>query len=191
MGTGALVAFTAVSAGMSIVQGIQESSARTEAGIAYMKQAQIAKRENELAIRQKQRDIDETAARQVMAMAKNGMDTGRGTPLEILHKTAVLGQEEIDALKLSGAAQVDYYKSLGNQQFNSGRNAILGGYADALTTVVTTGIKMKTNGLIKDKVTPTASNTSDSISWGKAESGYTVGTSKNGKIYAGLSSGLA
>ena len=128
MSTGALVALTAVSAGMSIVQGVQQNSADTEAGIAYMRQAQIARTENELAIQQKQRDIDKTAARQVMAMAKNGMDTGRGTPLEILHETAVLGQQEIDMLRLQGDAQVKYYQSLGKQQFNKGRASLLGGY---------------------------------------------------------------
>lgn len=115
MSTGALVALTAVSAGMSIVQGVQQHSANTEAGIAYMRQAQIARNENDLAIQQKRREIDKVAAQQVMAMAKNGMDTGRGTPLEILHETAFLGQQEIDALRLQGNAQVGYYQSLGKQ----------------------------------------------------------------------------
>lgn len=185
MSTGALVAFTAISAGMSIVQGIQQNSASTSAGIAYMRQAQIAKAENELSIRQKQREIDKTAAQQVMAMAKNGMDTGRGTPLEILHETAVLGQEEIDALKLQGQAQVGYYTALSNQQFNNGRTALLGGVSDALTTVVTTGIRSKTAGIITE-----ASASADSISWGTAADGSTIGTSGT-KIYAGLSSGLS
>lgn len=184
MSTGALVALTAVSAGMSIVQGIQQNSANTEAGISYMRQAQIAKRENELAIQQKQREIDKTAAQQVMAMAKNGMDTGRGTPLEILHETAVLGQQEVDALRLQGEAQYSYYQSLGNQQFNNGRNALLGGFTDALTTVANTGIKMNTAGLIK------TTNTTNNVTYGKTASGSTVGTDNNGNIYASLSSGL-
>ena len=184
MSTGALVALTAVSAGMSIVQGIQQNSANTEAGISYMRQAQIAKRENELAIQQKQREIDKTAAQQVMAMAKNGMDTGRGTPLEILHETAVLGQQEVDALRLQGEAQYSYYQSLGNQQFNNGRNALLGGFTDALTTVANTGIKMNTAGLIK------TTNTTNNVTYGKTASGSTVGTDSNGNIYASLSSGL-
>ena len=147
MSTGALLALTAVSAGMSIVQGIQQSSANTEAGIAYMKQAQIAKTENELAIQQKRREIDKVAARQVMAMSKNGMDTGRGTPLEILQETAFLGQQEVDALRLQGEAQVGYYNALGKQQFNNSRAALLGGASDALTTVVGTGINMRTAGI--------------------------------------------
>jgi len=186
MSTGALVALTAVSAGMSIVQGIQQNSANTEAGISYMRQAQIAKRENELAIQQKQREIDKTAAQQVMAMAKNGMDTGRGTPLEILHETAVLGQQEVDALRLQGEAQFSYYQSLGNQQFNNGRNALLGGFTDALTTVVNTGIRMNTAGLIK-----TTNNTNNSkVTYGTTADGSKVGTDNNGNIYASLSSGL-
>lgn len=194
MSTGALVALTAVSAGMSIVQGVQQNSADTETGIAYMRQAQIARTENELAIQQKQRDIDKTAARQVMAMAKNGMDTGRGTPLEILHETAVLGQQEIDMLRLQGDAQVKYYQSLGKQQFNKGRASLLGGYADALTTIAATSIKMKTSGIGADS-TAKASN---GISWGKTASGSVVGTStkktlfgSKTSIYAPLSSGSA
>lgn len=195
MSTGALLALTAVSAGMSIVQGIQQNSANTEAGIAYMRQAQIARTENELAIQQKRREIDKVAAQQVMAMAKNGMDTGRGTPLEILHETATLGQQEIDMLRLQGKAQVDYYQSLGNQQFNNGRAALLGGASDALSTVANMGIKMNTAGLVKGTNTANAKN----ISWGTTASGSKVGTQSTAtlfggvktKVYAPLSSGLS
>lgn len=151
MSTGALVALTAVSAGMSIVQGIQQNSANTEAGISYMRQAQIAQQENQLAIKQKQREIDQVAAQQVMAMAKNGMDTGRGSPLEILYETAALGQQEVDSLRMSGHAQVSYYKSLGNQQFNNGRAAVLGGFSGALGTIATTAVSSNTAGLKSNK----------------------------------------
>lgn len=194
MSTGALLALTAVSAGMSVVQGIQQQSACNEAGMAYMQQAQVAKRENELAIQQKQREIDKTAARQVMAMAKNGMDTGRGTPLEILQETAFLGQQEVDALRLQGEAQVGYYNALGKQQFNNGRTALLGGMSDALTTVATTGIKMSTNN-----IGTTGSSAKSGVSWGTTASGSTVGTKSSWslfggtktQIYAPNSSGLA
>lgn len=186
MSTGALVALTAVSAGMSIVQGVQQHSANTEAGIAYMRQARIARNENDLAIQQKRREIDKVAAQQVMAMAKNGMDTGRGTPLEILHETAFLGQQEIDALRLQGNAQVGYYQSLGKQQFNNGRNALLGGFTDALTTVATTAMSAKAAGLKMGGGTTKAAN----ISWGQTASGSKIGTSGN-SIYAPLSSGIS
>lgn len=186
MSTGALVALTAVSAGMSIVQGVQQHSASTEAGIAYMRQAQIARSENDLALQQKRREIDKVAAEQVMAMAKNGMDTSRGTPLEILHETAFLGQQEIDALRLQGNAQVGYYQSLGKQQFNNGRNALLGGFTDALTTVATTAMSAKAAGLKMGGGTTKATN----ISWGTTASGSKVGTSGN-NIYAPLSSGIS
>ena len=195
MSTGALVALTAVSAGMSIVQGIQQHSANTEAGIAYMRQAQIARNENDLAIQQKRREIDKVAAQQVMAMAKIGMDTGRGTPLEILHETAVLGQQEIDMLRLQGNAQVSYYQSLGKQQFNNGRNALLGGFSDALTTVATTAMSAKAAGLKMGGGTTKAAN----VSWGTTASGSSVGTSSTAtlfggvktNVYAPLSSGLS
>lgn len=195
MSTGALVALTAVSAGMSIVQGIQQHSANTEAGIAYMRQAQIARNENDLAIQQKRREIDKVAAQQVMAMAKNGMDTGRGTPLEILHETAVLGQQEIDMLRLQGNAQVSYYQSLGKQQFNNGRNALLGGFTDALTTVATTAMSAKAAGLKMGGGTTKAAN----VSWGTTASGSSVGTSSTTtlfggvktNVYAPLSSGIS
>lgn len=186
MSTGALVALTAVSAGMSIIQGVQQNSASTEAGIAYMQQAQIARTENELAIQQKQREVDKVAARQVMAMAKNGMDTGRGTPLQILQETAFLGQQEIDALKLQGNALVGYYSALGEQQFNNGRAALLGGASDALATVVGTGINAKTAGLGGSSTS--TKNTMNTIqntqrTWGRGsyktgiEYGYTGGLS--------------
>lgn len=191
MSTGALLALTAVSAGMSIVQGVQQNSAHTEAGMAYMRQAQIAQRENELAIRQKQREIDRVAAEQVMAMAKNGMDTGRGSPLQILQQTALLGQEEVDALRLQGEAQVGYYNALGQQQFNNGRAAVLGGFTDAMTTVASMGIKMKTSGLISDTSTNTTKATKERVKWGKSDSGQKIGSTKSGKIYAGNSTGLS
>ena len=168
MSTGALLALTAVSAGMSIIQGVQTNSASTEAGIAYLRQAQIAQAENELEIAQKQREIDQTAAQQVMAMAKNGMDTGRGSPLEILQATAFYGQQEIDALKLSGQADVEYYTALANQQFNNGRTALLGGFADALTTIATTSINY--------------ASTKSKTSTGSSSSGTSSGIKTSGGI---------
>ena len=78
MATGALVAFTAISAGASIYKGIQANAAYSEQGTMLMQQAMIAKRENDLLIQQKQREIDKTAARQVMAMSKNGLVTSAG-----------------------------------------------------------------------------------------------------------------
>lgn len=147
MATGALVAFTAISAGASIVKGIQSNSAATDQGIAYMRQAQIAQYENQLAVKQKQREIDKAAARQVMAMSKNGMDTSSGSPLEILYETMTLGQEEVDALKAQGAAQVNKYTSEANASFKSGRAALIGGAADAVTTVASAYLKGSQNGL--------------------------------------------
>lgn len=140
MATGALVAFTALSAGMSIYQGVQQNSAYTEQGINLMKQAQIAKQENEYAVRQKQREIDKAAARQVMAMSRNGLNTSAGSPLEILYETYTLGREEVDALKRQGQAQVWKYSTDANTSFNNGRSALLGGAANALTTIVSTGM---------------------------------------------------
>lgn len=185
MSTGALVALTAVSAGMSIVQGLQQNSASTEASRAYYKEAQVARAENELAIQQKQREIDKVSAQQVMAMAKNGMNTGMGgTPLQILQETAFLGQQEVDALRRQGEAQVGYYSALGKQQLNNGRTAVLGGWANALTTVATVGVKMKSNGLLPD------APKTEKISWGKSSSGFKIGSTKSGKVYAGLSTGM-
>lgn len=146
MATGALVAFTALSAGMSIYQGVQQNSAYTEQGINLMKQAQIAKQENDYAIRQKQREIDKAAARQVMAMSKNGLNTSAGSPLEILYETYTLGQEEVDALRRQGQAQVWKYSTDANTSFNNGRSALLGGAANALTTIASTGMGIYARG---------------------------------------------
>lgn len=147
MATGALVAFTALSAGASIVKGIQQNSAYTDQGIALMKQAQIAQYENNLAIKQKQREIDKAAARQVMAMSKNGMDTSAGSPLEVLYETATLGAEEVNALRLQGQAQVYKYQTDANTAFKSGRSALIGGAANAVTTIASTAIGGYANGL--------------------------------------------
>lgn len=138
MATGALVAFTALSAGASIVKGIQANSAYSDQGIALMKQAQIAQQESEYAALQKQREVDKTAARQVMAMAKNGVVTSAGSPLEILYETMTLGQQEVDAIRRQGAAQADLYRTNANTAFNNGRSSLFGGAADALTTIGTT-----------------------------------------------------
>lgn len=139
MATGALVAFTALSAGMSIYQGVQQNAAHTEQGINLMKQAQIAQQENAYAVRQKQREIDKAAARQVMAMSKNGLNTSAGSPLEILYETYTLGQEEVDALKRQGQAQVWKYTTDANSSFNSGRSALIGGAANAISTIASKG----------------------------------------------------
>lgn len=141
MATGAMVAFTALSAGLSIYKGVQENAAYTEHGINLMKQAQIAQQENAYAVRQKQREIDKAAARQVMAMSKNGLNTSAGSPLEILYETYTLGQEEVDALKRQGQAQVWKYSSDANTSFKKGRSALIGGVAEGIATIGTTGLK--------------------------------------------------
>ncbi len=163
MATGALVAFTALSAGAQIVKGIQQNAAYTEHGIALMKQAQIAQYENSLAIKQKQREIDKVAARQVMAMAKNGMDTSAGSPLEILHETAELGQEEVDALRLQGRAQINKYRSDANTAFNSGRSALIGGAVGAVSSIANTAIGGYTNGIWGGAANKATSSVSGSL----------------------------
>lgn len=163
MATGALVAFTALSAGASIVKGIQQNSAYTDHGIALMKQAQIAQYENDLAIRQKQREVDKAAARQVMAMAKNGMDTSAGSPLEILHETATLGQEEVNALRLQGQAQVYKYRTDANTAFNSGRSALIGGAANAVSSIASTAIGGYANGIWGGTASKATSSASGSL----------------------------
>ncbi len=188
MATGALVAFTALSAGASIVKGIQANSAATDQGIALMKQAQIAQYESNYAASQKQREVDRAAARQVMAMSKNGLNTSAGSPLEILYETMTLGQDEVNAIKRRGAAQVDMYMTKSNNAFKSGRSSLLGGAADAITTIGTAYIGGAQAGLW-GKAGSTAK--SSGISWGKAASGAKIGTNSSGNIFAGLSSGLA
>jgi len=144
--TGAMVAFTALSAGMSLYSGIRQSSAYSEYGTNLMKQAQIAQMENQYNVARKQRAIDQAAARQVMAMSKNGLDTSAGSPLEVLYNTYELGKQEVDALKRQGQAQVWKYTSEANQAFRGGRSALLGGVGNALSSIGTmaTGIYART-----------------------------------------------
>ena len=182
MATGALVAFTALSAGASIVKGIQANSAYTDQGIALMKQAQIAQYENELAIKQKQREIDKAAARQVMAMSKNGIVTSEGSPLEILYETMTLGQEEVDALKRRGAAQVDMYRTNANTMFKTGRSELLGGAANALTTIGTTYMAGKANGLFSG--TGSTASKAGGVATGWSPS-VNAGTAKSSTGYLG------
>ena len=147
MATGALVAFTAISAGASIYKGIQANAAYSEQGTMLMQQAMIAKRENDLLIQQKQREIDKTAARQVMAMSKNGLVTSAGSPLEVLYETAELGEQEISALKLQGQAQVYKYTTDANTAYNNCRTALIRGISNAATTVLSTYAGGAANGL--------------------------------------------
>lgn len=158
MATGALVAFTALSAGASIVKGVQANSAYTDQGIALMKQAQIAQQESEYAALQKQREVDKVAARQVMAMAKNGVNTSVGSPLEVLYETMTLGQQEVDAIRRQGAARVDLFKTNANTAFNNGRTALFGGATDALTTIGSAFAGGALNGLGGAGAASSASN---------------------------------
>jgi len=135
MATGALVAFTALSAGASIVKGIQTNSAMSEQGIAYMRQSQIARQESELAAVQKQREVDKFAASQVMSFAKNGVVTNAGSPLEVLHETIALGKQEVDAIRNQGIAQSQLYQANASSAFSSGRASLFGGTSDALTSM--------------------------------------------------------
>ncbi len=151
MATGALVAFTALSAGASLVKGIQSNSAMTDQGIAYMKQAQIAQQESQYEAQQKQLEVDKAAASQVMAFAKNGVITSAGSPLDTLHETIRLGQQEVTAIRNSGMAKYELYQANAKTSFNSGRASLFGGITDALTSTASTIMTAKLYGLDRGK----------------------------------------
>ena len=159
MATGALVAFTALSAGASIYQGFQANAAYKEQSAMLMQQAQIAQRENALSIRQQQREIDKVAARQVMAMSKNGLVTSAGSPLEVLYETAELGAQEVEALKLQGQAQVYKYTTEAQTAKNNGRTSLIGGFSNAASTVLSTYAIGSANGVWGSKTTKTTKST--------------------------------
>lgn len=162
----ALIAGLAIYAGSQIIGGAMEMGAYNDQAESYNQQASIARQESILEANQKQREIDKLAARQVMGMAKNGILTSEGSPLELLNETITLGREEVTAIVNRGNSMINYYNSLSKQSTNKGRSALIGGYAGAASTLLTGYYKGADAGLWGPNKVPKSTTTTTTAKTG-------------------------
>lgn len=124
---------TAVSAGSSIMGGISANkAAKQEAGF-LQEQGRIAQQEADREAALHAEDVRKFQRNQAVAFTKNGVSLA-GSPLLVLDETTSKGQEEVDSIVRSGAAERTLYNQRGVMAKNQGRAALIGGFAQGFST---------------------------------------------------------
>lgn len=137
----------ALEAGSQVAGGVMGRRAYNEEATSNQQRAAIAQSESVVEARQKQLEVNQVAARQAMAFAKNGVLTDEGSPLLTMSNTINLGREEVEAINRRGVASVNYYNSLAKQSKNQGRAALIGGIGKASSSVFNGYLDGKTAGI--------------------------------------------
>ena len=120
IGTAVLLqGLTALSAGASIIGGIQQSR-------EAQKQAQRAQQETELQARAEARENIAFEKRQKLAFLKSGVSL-EGSPLLVLAETRRRGSENVGAILETGRTRAKGVAA-------SGRQALIGGFSQGLST---------------------------------------------------------
>ncbi len=130
----ALVAFTAISAGSKILQGVQQNRAAKAEAELLEEQGRI---ESQEAQREAQRVADDRRKfrkKQTLAFLKNGV-TLAGSPLLVIEETIQKSQEEVNAIVKQGRARTLLRFQQAALQRAQGRAALLGGFLGAGTSI--------------------------------------------------------
>ena len=156
--TAALIAFTAISATGSIVQGIQQNRAAKAEADLLEEQGLIQQEEAVAEAQRIANDRRKFRKKQKIAFIKNGV-TLAGSPLLVLEETRRESQEEVDAIVRRGRAQAALAFQQAALTRGSGRAALLGGIFGAATSLAIGGFLGAKAGIFS-KSTSTAANTS-------------------------------
>lgn len=131
----AFITAAALAAGGKIISGVSERNAQKNRAGILDDNAQLAASEAELRAKQRTVEIRKFAANQKLAFLKNGV-TLEGSPLLALNETYGLGQEEVNAITRSGAAQASAYSREAKIARNQGRAAMIGGLTGTAETAL-------------------------------------------------------
>jgi hypothetical protein len=154
--TAALVAFTVISAGSKVLQGVQENKAAKAEAELLEQQGRIEAAEAQA---EAQRVADERRKfqkRQILAFLKNGVALS-GSPLLVVEETIRKSQEEVNAIATAGRARTMLRFQQAALERARGRNALIGGFLGAGTTLASSFIMARSIGPTTAKA---ASNTS-------------------------------
>lgn len=134
---------TAISAASSIMGGLSANrAAKQEAGLME-EQGGLAQEEADREAALHARDVKRFRSQQAVAFTKNGVSLA-GSPLLVLEDTRATGQEEVDSIVKSGAAERTLYNQRATITRGQGRAALIGGIGQGFSTVaggVSTGKK--------------------------------------------------
>lgn len=113
--------------------GQQQQQAYLQEAAAQREQASLVADEYEQAASQKAREVAHYAAEQAEMYLSGGvlMD---GTPLAVVEETRQLGQQEVDALRRSGAARAKLLRMQANQNEGAGLQSLLKTQSDNTMT---------------------------------------------------------
>lgn len=131
----AFIAFSVVSAGAKIIQGVQQNKAAKAEAAAQEEQGRIQAAEAQAEAQRVANDRRKFRKKQKAAFLKNGI-TLAGSPLLVLEETRRESQEEVDAIVRRGNAQSRLAFQRASITRAKGRSALLGGIGGAFATGV-------------------------------------------------------
>jgi len=141
-----LVTATALSAGASIIGGIESKKAGDKQAALFNEQAKTAQREAELEAQRKEQERTRFIAKQKVAFLANGIGLS-GSPLAVFQNTFNEFQKEIDAIRRSGSSQSRFLRAKGSIAESSGRASLTSGFLNAGTTVAGNAFLGKENNI--------------------------------------------
>lgn len=169
------LAAVAISAISSIAQGISANNAAQSEADFLEQQAHLTAAEFAAEAARVRDQNRKFMKRQKLAFLKNGV-TLDGSPLFILEETLEEGQKEVNAIAARGTAIAASYFQRADSVRDEGRNALIGGFTNAATTVFSAFTAGSQAGLFSKGVTAseqgvgtilrTTGNTSSSSKFG-------------------------
>lgn len=127
------LAATAISAVSSIAGGVSANSAARREGALLDEQGRLSQEESDREAQLHADDVRRFSKTQSLAFLKNGV-TLAGSPLLTVQDSVARGQEEVDSISKSGAAQRTLYNQRAEITRNQGRAALIGGIGQAAGT---------------------------------------------------------
>lgn len=137
-----MITMAAVSMGSSIMGGIQQKEAAEEQADLMREQAALARSEAESEAVRKGEERDKFIAQQKVSFLANGIGLG-GSSFGVMEDTFNQFQQEIDAIRRSGAAQEKFTNRQADLTKKSGRAAMFGGFSQAAQTGASTFVSGK------------------------------------------------
>lgn len=131
MATGALAAFSVISAGTSLAAGFAGQDAAGREADLLNQQGLIARSEAEAEAERVGTQNRKFKKVQKLAFLKSGVSLF-GSPLLVLEETEREGQKEVDAIRRRGFAQQTLFGRKAKIARGKGRQALIGGFTGAL-----------------------------------------------------------
>jgi hypothetical protein len=166
-----------------IYQGMEANKAAKAQASQIEEQAQVARAESDRAAEQKSVERRRFLAEQRMAYLASGVSL-EGTPMIVQGDTWNEFQQEIEAIRRSGAAQYGFAMQEATTARNTGRAQLVSGLLSGVGTI---GIGVAKSGAFKGSAGTTGSTTSGGSKGGAYGSGVKMSTSSSTTQTSGFS----